>query len=270
MGLFSFLFGDHGGDPNAGFAPQHQFPQPPMDPGMSVPRPHATIGVSPDVNPAMAPNLPADAGEMMQTPQIAPKEGLLARMTKPDANGTTLRDKIAMAGMMLRDNADPSQVTDYQSQIDRRQLTQQQAAHRARSNAAFKAGYQNGKWDPIAYSKSMEGDPQFDPAELEKLTQAFGPKTGVEGGYAYSLGKDGNVQWGEQRPISYAEQAQIARDADRAQHDRALEDALKARLGYESDRVGLARTREHRLSSGGGGGVAAGVPPLPPGFVVEK
>lgn len=120
-------------------------------------------------------------------------------------------------------------------------------ADRARKNAAFKSAYQGGKFNPQAYIDGL-GDADIDAAaEAADYQKAFGPKTGVDGGFAYSIGPDGNVEWGEQRPISHDEQNDQARAA-------YLEQVARERLTNEDERIALARQREGRVARGGGAG----------------
>lgn len=274
MGLFSFLF-DQQAPTTAGFMPQSALPKSdpnaPIDPGMSVPRQDTTsvpTGFSPQDDNPLARQLGPTA-EFRNLPHMENQPGLLHKafdyVKSPQGMmtlGTALRASGGDEGA-FQDQARMQQ--SMQAQRDR----QEQLEHRSKANAAFKVAYQNGKFDPQAYTHAMSGDPLFDASDVADLQKTFAPKTGVDGSYAYSIDPDGHVNWGEQRPMSHAEEAQIAREAEAERRNQVLERLAQQRLGYESERVGISRGRERRLSSGGGGS-ASGVPALPPGFVVEK
>lgn len=209
-----------------------------------------------------------DVGPMQGAPVLKEQPSLLSRV----GNFLTSPQNMAAIGAALHNASGGSGGVEMAQQIgERRRQEEKQAVDKAkaladlqRKNAAFKAAYRNGKFDPQAYIDAI-GD-TGDATEAFSLAKALAPQGGVDGGTAYTRDPiTGEVTWGEQRPMSYAEQQAIERD-------RALEEYRRAQLEDADERIAISRSREGRISRGGGGGRSGGgaVPALPPGFVIEK
>lgn len=143
----------------------------------------------------------------------------------------------------------------------------------ARKNAAFKAAYVNGRFDPQAYLAAMGGE--GDMAEGFSLAAKLAPEGGVDGGTAWTRDPlTGETTWGERRGPSHGEELADERNDETAQYREImleLRRQAEERMARQGDaRIGLSRQREGRISSGGGGGGHGPVPALPAGFVIEK
>jgi hypothetical protein len=241
MGLFSFL-GDHTE----------------ARPGATV---QGKVALNPSMNPAFANGMAermGDPGLLQKAPVQVEQPGFLHNLIdyakRPEtmlALGTALRSSGGNEGAF----ADQARIIQGQ-RADK--LLERAQADRARKNAAFKAAYQNGKFDPAAYTSAL-GDSSVDPSDIADLTRAFSPKAGVDGGYSYTQDPTtGETHWGGQRPESYGEQAAIAREAEQERRNQQLEDI--ARQGLKIREFSAHRPRV------GHGGSASG---LPPGYVAR-
>lgn len=153
-----------------------------------------------------------------------------------------------------------------QQQFAAQRKLQEQTEDRTRKNMAFKKAYQNGKFDPAVYVANL-GASDVDPEDIAKTAKAFAPEGGVSGDFSYT--KDplsGAVTWGGERPMSYSDQHAVQALQETERHNKVNEGQGGARLGYEGQRVQIERQRERRAAANTG----AGLPSLPPGFVVEK
>lgn len=253
MGLFSFLFDQQaptgGGFVSADTLPKSD-PNAPIDPGMSAPT-HLTAAAGPDINPAMAPDITGnlgagqDLGEVRTLPHMATQPGLLSRLKAPDANGMTFGDKLALSGMMLRDNADPSTVMEYQNSRLKQAQFQRQLALQQRGNQAFRAAYQGGKFNPQVYASVM-GD-ALDPDALAKLSTTFNPKKTLQDGFIVTTDPiGGGLTIDGQRPMNYGEQNSAEQAAEAHRHNTVDE-------GQGSQRI-AEDVRSHRVSEGIAGG----------------
>lgn len=197
----------------------------------------------------------ADPGALTHLATEAPKPpGFLDKLRQPDENGINFSDRLYAFGAALSDTPEAGM-----AHLDRRRAAfkddaklAEQKADRARKNAAFRSAYKDGKFDPGAYTAAL-GD-SGDPSDIAELSKTFAPKTGVDGGFGYSIGPDGNPVWGAQRPQSFTEQAAALREAEIERHNQAMEEAMQRNLGIRDFTA-------HRPRASGRGGV----PPPPPG-----
>lgn len=131
----------------------------------------------------------------------------------------------------------------------RNEAEEKAKADLAKKNAAFKAAYQGGRFDPQAYMAAI-GD-GGDAAEGFSLAAKLAPKGGVDGGTAYTEDPiTGEIVWGEQRGMSPAEKLA-------EQRAQQLEEYRRQQLEDADERIALARQREGRVAAGprrGGGG----------------
>lgn len=196
---------------------------------------------------------PQAAAEDIQPPKSGIR-GFLDNLTATGDDGVSFSDKLYAAGAILQN--DPNALSGIQAK--RTKYTENQAAlakeaklaqERAKKAAALKAAYVNGKFNPQAYIEAMAGD-----VGLDDLTaaQRLAPQGGVEGGYAYT--KDpftGQVTFGEQRPISRAEQLAQERFDEQERRNQVLEDIARGRLGVAQGQLGVSRDRLNQPSGGG-------------------
>lgn len=137
----------------------------------------------------------------------------------------------------------------------------------ARKNAAFKAAYQDGRFNPQAYLDAI-GD-EGDASEAFSLAKALAPQGGVSGDTSYTRDPiTGEVTWGEERPWSRRDQEAADKADEMAAYREILAEVAKGRLGVSEAQAALARQREGRIAAGGGksGAAKAGVPAPPSGF----
>lgn len=247
MSLFDFLTQDPTG--GQGFGPATQ----PVQPQVA------------EQAPAMPQTAQAPAGGLLQAPaQTAQGPGLLERLRTPDDTGISTLDKIGAAAAMLRDNAEPdvgykildSKRKAFQSAKD----TAAAQALKEKGNRAFRAAYQNGKFDASTYASVMGDD--LDPMAFAKLATAAGPKGGESGGFALTTNPlNGQVEWHGQRPPSYADTTSFRTEAEREQHDRTTEAQGAGHLAVAQGNAALAKQREGRLASKPAAGGASWLPP---------
>lgn len=194
MGIFDFLHG--------GLQPQD---------GGSM---DGVMAASPSINQAMAPQMGGqstaqiggvDVGPLKQPPVMAERPGLLDRITAPDPNtGTTFRDKLMMAGALMRDNGDPSTVVEMQNARLKQMEFQRQLAIQVRGNQAFRAAYQNGRFDPSTYAQVMGN--YLDPRAMAEIAKTVNPEQSLQD--SYIVEKDpikGTARIVGQRPQTYSE-----------------------------------------------------------------
>lgn len=256
MGFFDFLF-DKQAPTTAGLMSQSTLPQSdpsaPIDPGMSAPQGMTRVatGFSPSDDNPVARQLGPTA-EFRNLPHMETQPGLLHQawnyVKSPEGLmtvGTALRASGGDEGA-FQDQARMQQ--SMQAQRDR----QEQIAHRTKANAAFKAAYQGGKFDPKAYTDAMSGDPLFDASDVADLQKTFAPKTGVDGGSAYTIDPDGSIHWGEQRPLSHSEEAQIAREQEAERRNQVLEDIARGNLAVRQGQLGVSQQRATHVGASGG------------------
>src|SRR6185503_50783 len=144
--------------------------------------------------------------------------GLMSRLKTPDANGMTLGDKLALSGMMMRDNADPSTVMEYQNSRLKQAQFQRSLALQQRGNQAFRAAYQNGKFDPTVYAQVM-GD-ALDPEALAKMATTFNPKKTLQDGFIVTTDPiGGGLSIDGERPMNYGEQTAQQQAAEAHRHN---------------------------------------------------
>lgn len=243
MGLFDFLNGDPQVSPGAQF--------------------EGKVAPNPEMNGAFANGLAdrmGDPGMLQKAPTLSQGPGFLEKLRTPDDRGLTFGDKLYAAGSALSDDGDAGvqHLQNVRKDFKADQVLSLAKEDRARKNAAFKAAYQNGKFDPAAYTSAL-GDSSVDPSDIAELTRAFSPKAGVDGGYSYTQDPTtGETHWGGQRPESYGEQAAIAREAEQERRNQQLEDI--ARQGLKIREFSAHRPRAGHASSASG---------LPPGYVAR-
>lgn len=188
---------------------------------------------------------------LTQAPQIEEKPSLLQGAIK----FLTSPQSIAALGAGL--NGDPASVqmaadigARRRDMAAKAEAEQKAKADLARKNAAFKAAYQGGRFNPQAYLDAI-GD-EGDASEAFSLAKALAPQGGVDGGTAYTRDPlTGEVQWGEQRPMSPAERLAEERAA-------ALEAYREEQIRLAEERQRLAERREGRVAAGGGRGGRGG------------
>lgn len=133
-------------------------------------------------------------------------------------------------------------------------------------NAALKAAYANGKFDPQAYMSALAGSDQVevDPSDLSALDKIGQPDL------QYIEGTDGiyqvNKRTGESRRVqAYPVHEQQAPPGFRWADDQHSD--VVPLPGYIKGQGAIAAVKRAPPRPGGAGN---GVPPLPPGFVIEK
>lgn len=211
-----------------------------------VPQAGATVdgkfGINPNMNQAMAPTLP-DPGPMQTAPQMVEQPGFFARQRIPGADGISNADRILMGLMSL--NGDTQGAVQYGGNLKK---TAKDDADRAHKNAALKAAYANGKFDPAAYMKALGNS--GDAADALSIAKELAPKAGVDDGFTYTIDPvTGEVRWGGQRAASHAEESTAARAAAQQAHEQALEAIALGRLDVERQN---ARTNSFRAHKPGG------------------
>lgn len=197
-----------------------------------------------------------EIGPLAQPPTMQRQPNFLERGQMPGPSGLSMADRILMGLMSLND--DTRGAIAYGAGKTK---TATDNHERARKNAALKKAYGPNGFDVQAFMAEM-GD-GGDASEALSLAKELAPSGGVDGSFAYT--KDpltGQVHWGEQREMSHAEEAQLAREAEAERRNRELEDIARGRLGVAD------YAAHHRV--GRGGGARASVPALPAGFVMEK
>lgn len=187
-------------------------------------------------------------GLLQTAPTAGPQEGFLDRFRKPNEQGLSGADKLFAIGDVLGGNADGAMkyLSGKTQEHKAGQQLEQAKADRAKKNAAFKAAYQGGKFDPAAYLAGI-GD-EADLGEAFTLATKLAPKAGVDGGTPYTQDPfSGETTWGDRRPMSYSEEQADERAA-------ALEAYREAQLADADERIALSRQREGRIAGGRGGG----------------
>lgn len=230
MGLFDFMRGGMSPAAGKGFA--------------------GKFGMNPNMNPAMAPEM-ADPGMLMTAPTMQQQPGIMERMRQPNADGIGLQDRLMMAALALQGQGGAA--LQYRSGLKKQA---QEKGDRSRQNEAFRGAYDpvSGKFDPAKYLEAI-GD-AGDATDVADLQKAFAPKTGVDGGFSYSINPTtGQVEWGDQRPMSYNEEAASERMDDNEQWRSFLRDLYERREDrmqtQGAERIGLARQREGRIAGQG-------------------
>lgn len=198
--------------------------------------------------------------QMIRPPQIEEKPSLLSGVWDYLKSPQNLR---AVGAALKGDDAwrDVAQMNQQDRLLERETAKQQQAKEDlARKNAAFKAAYQGGKFNPQAYLEAI-GD-GGDAGEAFSLAAKLAPKAGVDGGTPYTQDAlTGATTWGEQREMSPGEVLA-------AQRQQELDDYREEQIRLREEQLALARQREGRVARGRpSGGGAPGK--LPTGFILD-
>lgn len=212
------------------------------------------VGLSPDLNPAMAPQM-ADPGQLTRAPTMAqPEPGKRPSMSWGD------RARIFAVGL-----GDTGAAAKLRGQIDagskQEALIAQAKELGLTPNEMFLlqldpevgAGLLKERWSPYTLSQgSVRGQ------QGEAIHSA--PVLGESGGHFYKQDADG-VKLQGQRPQSYAEET--SRELGQERVD-AMRDRYEALERDAEARRGLAERREGRIGAGGG------KPKAPPaGFLID-
>lgn len=128
-----------------------------------------------------APIFDARFGALKQMPDIQMGRtgfgGFLDKLNAPDERGLTLADKLGAAGQIMQGDTGGGLSYLQRQRVAADQLAQRdkQEASLARKNAAFKAAYQNGSFNPQVYAE-MAGDDDASLADdIAGMEKAFSP-----------------------------------------------------------------------------------------------
>ena len=254
-------------------SPQEQTMVSPFGAGLDAPQGDGLLSA---MGPQMMQQGPAET--MTRMPQISPGPSLLdgikdgfGKMKDPGSDGISFLDRIYAAA----DEYDTGNgMAHLQGKRKEHQSTLDKAAAGqalARKNAAFRGAYRDGRFDPQAYMDALGAED--DASDAFSFAKAAAPQGGVDGATAWTRDPfSGETTWGEQRQESPAERERAAQNDEMMAYRQEMmelrrqQEERARRQGDE--RIGLSRQREGRVAAGGGG--RGGVPPLPPGFMVEK
>lgn len=211
---------------------------------------------------------------LTQAPQIEEKPSLLQGAIK----FLTSPQSIAALGAGL--NGDPASVqmaadigARRRDMAAKAEAEQKAKADLARKNAAFKAAYQDGRFNPQAYLDAI-GD-EGNALEAAQLARELGPKRKVfsntHGVFAY----DENDPESEIETLDeYERPAPVGFEYDEAGVLRPVRggpaDPEYIRQAADVRREAVVSRPMPSRGGGGGGRGGSSVPPLPPGFVIEK
>jgi hypothetical protein len=108
-----------------------------------------------------------------------------------------------------------------------------------RGNQAFRAAYQNGKFNPTVYAQVM-GD-ALDPEALAKMATTFNPKQSLQDGFVIQNDPiTGEFKIVGQRPQNYGEQTAADQAAESHRHNTVEEGQGASRISEDArhNRVG--------------------------------
>lgn len=212
--------------------------------------------------------------QMQRMPQLEEKPSLLSGAMK----FMTSPQMLAAIGAGIKGDGTGVQIAAQLGQ-QRRELeamAQKDAkakADLARKNAAFKAAYQDGRFNPQAYLDAI-GD-EGDALEAAQLARELGPKRKVfsntHGVFAY----DENDPESEIETLDeYERPAPVGFEYDEAGVLRPVRggpaDPEYIRQAADVRREAVVSRPMPSRGGGRGGRGGSSVPPLPPGFVIEK
>lgn len=182
-------------------------------------------------------------------PQSETHEGLLSKLgsfvTSPNFL-MALSTGIRAYGGDQNAFSDQARFQDQQLKMAeyKRQLALQQ-----RGNQAFRAAYQNGKFDPKVYAQVM-GD-YLDPKAMAEIASVVRPKVSYQNDRILKEDQlTGDVTDAGQLPMGYAEQTAAANSAETGRHNLATE-------GHES--AALQETGRHNRVEEGQGSARIGI-----------
>lgn len=211
--------------------------------------------------------------QMIRPPQLEEKPSLLAgigeRLTK-EKDGVGFWDRLYAAGEVVGGGDGMGYLQGKRDTYAKTLEKQQAKEDLARKNAAFKAAYRDGKFNPQAYLDAIGED--GDVAEAFSLADKLRPKTGVSGDTPYTIDNEGNVEWGEERPWSRRDQEAADKNDEMAMYRELMAAVAQGRLSVAEGQAALARQREGRIAADGGkgGGKGGGPPPPGPGWTVSQ
>lgn len=188
--------------------------------------------------------------------------GLLGRFAAADDSGVSMADRLFAVGAILHGDSEMGMkyLQTKQAAGAKAKTTAEAAALKAKGNRAFKAAYQNGKFDAGAYASVMGDD--LDPLSMAKVVKAYAPEGGVSGDFGYA--KDpvtGTISWQGERPQGYGEVTSAANSAETMRHNHVTEEQGAGHLTVSQAQAALARQREGRLGAKGAGGAPSWLPP---------
>lgn len=230
-GLFDFLGKDLGG----GFG---QPQQPPVQQEQATAMMPATQSPPPE--------------GLLHPPQQVEGPGLLERLRTPNDSGVSWADKLyAIGGVLGGDSAGGMQYLQGKQKDARAQkLLDQAKADHAAKNAAFRAAYKDGRFDPAAYAAAL-GSADVDPSDIAQLSKTFAPQGGVEGGRSYTKNPStGAITWGDSAPPTAADLEHQAAEAERERHQRIVEDYMLRGLGIKQQNADAGTFRAHKAPAG--------------------
>lgn len=249
MSLFDFLTHDPGSGQPFDFANLGQAASP------------MPVAQQPDLSPQAAPQVPQ--GGLLQAPQQPPHgPGLLERFRTANDDGISGADKLYAVGAILGGDSDGGikYLQTKQAAGVKAKAESEKQALKDKGNRAFKAAYQNGKFDAGAYASVMGSD--LDPLSMAKVVKAYAPEGGVSGDFGYT--KDpvtGAISWQGERPQGYGEATSAANSAETMRHNQVTEQQGAGHLTVSQAQAALARQREGRLGSKVPAGAASWLPP---------
>lgn len=202
-------------------------------------------GMTPDPNASvLAPTMTQDT--MQTAPSQGPREGGLL-------GGMDWRNLALAVGTALRAHGGDQNAWGELANTQMRQMQmaqmQRQVELQRRGNQAFRAAYQNGKFDPKVYAEVM-GD-ALDPKAMAEIAATVRPKVSYQNDRILKEDQlTGDVTDAGQLPMGYAEQTAAANSAETGRHNLATE-------GHEA--ATLQETGRHNRVEEGQGSARIGI-----------
>jgi hypothetical protein len=227
----------------------------------TVPQPDGGLlaGIQPQMQAAPQPQQPEG---LLQAPQPGPMDhpGFLERIRTPDEkSGLSLGDKLYMVGDAFG-NGDAMQTYQKNHRADA-VTAKAEATKRAdsqRRNAAFKAAYVNGKFDPAAFVSAL-GDTSEDLGDVASLAKNLRP----ERPQTYST-SDGLVSVGEDNKptLTYPVQHKLPAGLRMGEDGQPEIDPQYLALQTQLANARAGAVASHRAPPRGrAGGASTGLPP---------